>query len=351
MSSPPPVVDYDYCASSYLALRHVYRSGVAWKDGVVPVVHRREPGAQIPVRRADEMDQYFSARMAGLDPETTGVLLSGGMDSAIVASYLPAGTRAFSFRFVDRGTPDELRFAREYADSLGLRFVEVPITGGDYTDPLPELMAHRNAPVHSIEPQIYTALRAARDLGITLVATGENADSLFGGFDGLVSTEWAFDDFVRRYTFVDPARALRQPADYYDAFETSRVEGDNVDAHAFMSTVFAEESLNSYLNPAGLLGVELLSPFAELRMRDPLDLARVQRGESKYLVRELFRLRFPGLEPHQKLPMPRSVESLLAQWQGPTRPEFLPGAAAGMRPDQRWMMFALERFLEMLDDE
>ena len=310
---------------------------------------RRDFNELKPVTDAVQMDEYLTRRLGGLDPETTGVLLSGGMDSAIIASYLPRGARALTFRFADGDTPSEVAEARTYAEQLGLRLVEVPIALTEYLQSLPALMRRRNAPVHSIEPQIYRSLVTARDLGIDTVLTGENADSLFGGFDGLVASEWSYEDFVRRYTFVDPVLVLNRPVDYKDAFEASR-RGDQADAHHFMSTVFAEESLNSYLNPAGLAGIDLVSPFAELRMADALDLPRVQRGDSKYLVRDLFRLRFDGDEPRPKLPMPRSVGTLLANWNGPTRPEFRPKTAEGLRPDQRWMIFVLEQFLEMIDE-
>jgi asparagine synthetase B (glutamine-hydrolysing) len=343
------LVDYDYCLTSFLALRHVYRRDVAWSKDAVPVFARRDFDELTPVHDAEQMDELFARRLQSLDPETTGVLLSGGMDSAITSSYLPRGTRAFTFRFSDRDTFSEVEQARFYAERAGLRLVEVPINKSDYLSALPALMRHRNAPVHSIEPQIYKALIMAQDSGVETVVTGENADSLFGGFDGLVASEWSYDDFVRRYSFVDPAQVLVHPAEYREAFDGSR-RGEFVDAHHFMSSVFAEESLNSYVNAASLAGITLISPFAEMQMADPLDIARVQRGDSKYLVRELFRRRFDGKNPPDKLPMPRSVGSLLIDWDGPVRREFLPRAADGLRPDQRWMLFALEQFLETLDD-
>lgn len=98
-------VDSDYCLSSLLALRHVYRQAVVWRSDAVPVFARRDFDELALVSDATQMDDFFARRLQGLDPDTTGVLLSGGMDSAIVSSYLPRGSWASTFRFVGRDTP------------------------------------------------------------------------------------------------------------------------------------------------------------------------------------------------------------------------------------------------------
>ena len=66
-------------------------------------------------------------------------------------------------------------------------------------------------------------------------------------------------------------------------------------------------------------------------------------------IRELFKKRYNGLEPNPKLPMPRAVGVWLKDWQGPTRPEFKKIDINEFKPDQKWLMFILEDFLNRLD--
>ena len=48
--------------------------------------------------------------------------------------------------------------------------------------------------------------------------------------------------------------------------------------------------------------------------------------------------------------MPRAVGIWLADWDGPTREEFLPGCVEGLKADQKWLLYSLEMFLNMLDN-
>lgn len=85
-------------------------------------------------------------------------------------------------------------------------------------------------------------------------------------------------------------------------------------------------------------------------MAEPLDLSRVRRGESKYLIRELFRRRYPGLAIPDKIPMPRPVEQYFINWQGPTRPEFRNDIdIMTLTGDQKWQLYCLEKFLDIYD--
>ena len=80
----------------------------------------------------------------------------------------------------------------------------------------------------------------------------------------------------------------------------------------------------------------------------PLDLRRVRSGDSKYLLRDLFRKRYPGLEVPEKIAMPRAVNQWMKDWEGPKRAEFIKGCADGLTGEQRFMIYSLERFLNLI---
>lgn len=72
-------------------------------------------------------------------------------------------------------------------------------------------MKHKKAPLHPVEVGLYKAAVASQQDGINVLASGTGADTMFGGLDKLLSKDWTFDEFVKRYTFLDPIRALKRP--------------------------------------------------------------------------------------------------------------------------------------------
>ncbi len=84
-------------------------------------------------------------------------------------------------------------------------------------------------------------------------------------------------------------------------------------------------------------------------MAEPLTLERVRSGDSKYLIRDLFRIRYPGLEVPEKLPMSRPAEDWMNDWEGPKRYEFIPGCAEKLNGEQKLLLYSLERFLDIIE--
>lgn len=344
------MIDKDLCMSMYLSLRFVAQSNLIWAEGWEPILHAKDFGGLMPVSTAKEIDglikKIFDRSLSG----KIGILLSGGMDSAILASYLPKGTMAYTIRSNADIAVDEIEKATVYSDILNLNLKIVEVTWDDYLLYTPELMRHKKSPVHSIEPLIYKAALAAKADGVECLVSGESADAHFGGMDGLLSKDWTFDDFVKRYTYVDPFKVLHSPRNFSSVFEPYRTDY-GIDSHKFVSEIFFTESLNSYLNPTLLAGVSLCAPFSEMRMGVPIDLQKIRNDASKYLIRELHALRFPALIPNRKLPMPRAVGQWLANWQGPKRPEFKKIAIEEFSGDQKWLLFCLEMFLDLIEEK
>ena len=85
-------------------------------------------------------------------------------------------------------------------------------------------------------------------------------------------------------------------------------------------------------------------------MRDALDLYRVRHGEPKYLVRNLYAMKYPEVEVPNKIPMPRPVDMVFADWTGPTRPEFRDDIPMNtLTGNQKWQLWCAEQFLDSLD--
>ncbi len=339
-----------FCLSSFLTFRYVIDPAAEWVPGLRPRFPDASTQGQVPVASMEEVEEQLRAILARKMSATTGILLSGGIDSAILAAFLPPGTRAYTIKFNADAFLDESIQARVYADALGLNHSVVDVNWEDYAAFAPELMRHKKAPLHAIEVSLHKAARAARADGIDTLIVGNGADSTFGGMDKLLSRDWTLEEFYRRYTFIPPDSVLRNPVDLRSYYEPYRQADGWIDIQRFLKTVHGIGIIQSFECGIHSAGLSLLEPFEQLRYTLPLDLARIRSGESKYLLQALFRRLFHNRPPPAKIPFARPMDAWLSGWNGPTRPEFLPDVDwHAFTGDQRWLLYSLGQFLDLLD--
>lgn len=345
-------VDKNFCMSSFLALRYIEKQNVNFFDNVNykhPVLPKEE--SRILVHNAYDIDTAINMQIQSIRKKSkkTGILLSGGMDSAILASYL-TGCDAYTFRFLDgKYQKEELNRASYYAQTYGLNLHYVDISWKTVTDNLSLLMKKKGGPVHSIEPQICQGAKQAKADGVDLMIIGDGSDYVFGGMDKLLSKDWTFEEFMKRYIYVEPFLVLNESVSIQYLFERYR-KGNNIDFIKFMDIVATEESYGSYSNAFDVADLKYFDPYEKLKMAEPLDLNRIRNGEPKYLIRELFKLKYPNMAVPNKVPMPRPVDSYFANWEGPKRYEFKKNIdMKQFTGNQKWLIWCLEEFLNMYE--
>ncbi len=339
-------VDKNYCMSSFLAFRYIVDGEKNFGEGLR---HKHfvqmDDSRKTPVCTAEEIDGALEAQFRQLSGEKLGILLSGGMDSAILAAYMP-GADAYTFRFLGgEYQKAELNRAEYYANYYGLKLHYVDIDWQKVLEAVDPVMAKKQAPVHSIEPQIYLGAMQAEEDGITKMIIGDASDYVFGGMDQLLSRDWKYAEFYNRFIYIDPERVLNEPVSMQPVFEPFR-RGENIDFMGMMDSITVDESYSSYENAFLAADMPYVDPYEPLKMAEPLDLNRVRNGESKYLIRELFRMKYPDYPVPEKVPMPRPVDLYFKDWQGPRRPEFRSDLdMASFTGNQKWLLWCLERFL------
>ena len=342
--------DKQYCMSSYLAFRYIERDDMDFFDGMHHKnIDEISDDEKTFVRTADEIGSAIENQMKQFKNKKRGILLSGGMDSAIVASYMNGG-EAYTFRFFGGDfQKEELIRAEYYAKlyNLNLHYVEISWeTVEKYVD---LCMKAKGAPVHSIEPQILQAALQAKSDGVEIMFVGESSDLVFGGMDKLLSKDWTKKEFQERYTFTKPEDVLNNPVNIAYVYERYQKNGI-FDFMAFMDDIFSVESSSSYFNAFAVAQMLYYDPYAHLKMEEPLDLKRVRNGEPKYLIRELMAKRYPGIPVPDKNPMPRPVDIYFRDWSGPRRPEFRRDLdVAKFSGNQKWQIWCLERFLNIYE--
>ncbi len=344
------MIDKQFCMSSYLTFRYIEHPDMDFYEGL----HHRNiilpsDEEQISVLNSRDIDRSIAAVFESLQGKKLGLLLSGGMDSACLASYMP-GMDAYTFRFLG-GTyqQEELNRAEYYAKQYGMNLHYVDISWENILPCIEPVVRAKHAPVHSIEPQLYLAAKQAQRDGVEHLIIGESADLLFGGMNQLLAKDWSLEEFQNRYTFTNPADVLVEPVDMSYLYERYR-SVNGIDFLAFMDDVFSVESSSSYWNAFTAANVPYTDPYAKLRMAELLDLQRVRNGDSKYLIRDLFRMKYPGYPVPEKVPMPRLVDQYFADWAGPSRPEFRKDMdITGFTGNQKWQMWCLEFFLNLYE--
>lgn len=342
------MVDKKYCMSSFLVFRYIVDDQKEFFAHTKHQVYKKIPEEKrVPVSNEIDIDIAIREQFELVNSKHMGILLSGGMDSACLASYM-RGSDAYTFRFLGGSyQKDELSRAEYYAMKYQLKLHYVDISWETVQNNLDAVMMTKGAPVHSIEPQILEAVKQAEADGVELMVVGDAADYVFAGMDGLYAKDWSFSEFVDRYTYLMPERVLSEPVSMLPAFEKYR-QGEKIDFIGLMHEYTDIESYASYANAFHAGGMEYLDPYEVLKMSEPLDLYRVRNGESKYLIRALFRMKYPEIPVPQKLPMPRPVDEYFKSWSGPKRSEFKRNLDMNQfTGNQKWQMYCLERFLDI----
>ncbi len=345
------MTDKQFCMSSYLAFRYIERDDMEFCDGIKhrPIV-RISDDEKVLVKDNSETDVAIQNVFNQLRGEHLGLLLSGGMDSATLASYMK-GCDAYTFRFLGGAfQKEELQRAERFAAYNHMTLHYVDINWDEVQKALPIVMQSKGAPVHSIEPQLYIAAKQAQKDGITRLIIGDGSDYVFGGMDKLLSKDWKYEEWKNRFIYLNPNNVLREPGNWEYLFERYRIDETNVDWFAMNDVVSSEESYSSYENAFAAAQMPYTDPYDKLKLAEPLDLNRIRAGESKYVIRELYKKKYPDLPLPEKLPMPRPVDIYFKDWQGPTRPEFRRDIdMASLTGNQKWLLYCLQEFLNMVD--
>ncbi len=341
------VVDKDFSFSSYLAFRYIVKKGIGWGEGVVPEFPEIEEGELFKVKTPEDVREALKAILAEELKADTGLLLSSGIDSAILAALLPKDTPSYTIRFIADNAVDESTAAKMYAERCGLDHTVIDVTWDDYLEYGDHLMKNKKSPLHAVEVGLFKSTLMAKENGVKNLILGNGADSTFGGLDKLLSKDWTFDEFVERYTFVKPKGVAKRPVSILDTYEEYRT-GDQIDVIRFLKIVHGFGVIQAFDNAIHCGGCEIIAPYERLLLDAPLDIARIRGGESKYILRNIFKDIYKELDVPEKIPFSRPMDRWLSDWTGPKRSEFVDDLdMTKFTGDQKWLLYCLERFLDI----
>jgi len=116
-----------------------------------------------------------------------GAYISGGLDSAMIVSYisrvLEGPVPTFSLRFADREF-DEGPYQKAVVHRFGTSHTEITVSAADIGQAFPKAVWHAESPMVRTAPVPMMLLaQSVRAQGIKVVLTGEGADETLAGYD------------------------------------------------------------------------------------------------------------------------------------------------------------------------
>ena len=117
------MVNKDFCLSSYMAFRYIWKDGVDFAEGFQHKNFRPvEEKDRIPVKTSEDIDREIQKQFDELYQkyDNIGILLSGGMDSANLAAYLKPGSHAYTFNSASGEFDADIERAKTYCKKLQL---------------------------------------------------------------------------------------------------------------------------------------------------------------------------------------------------------------------------------------
>ena len=120
------MVNKDFCLSSYMAFRYIWKDGVDFAEGFQHKNFRQvEDKDRIPVKTSEDIDREIQKQFDELYAKynNIGILLSGGMDSANLAAYLKPGSHAYTFNSTSGEFDADVERAKTYCKNYNCNII------------------------------------------------------------------------------------------------------------------------------------------------------------------------------------------------------------------------------------
>lgn len=132
----------------------------------------------------DKIEQVFEDSVAAhrISDVEVGCFLSSGVDSSYVASYF-AGQKTFTVGFGEDEKYNEISYAKELSEKIGVEHHYKTITPDEYWGNIRKVMYHMDQPLADASCiALYFVSKLASE-SVKVVLSGEGSDELFGGYN------------------------------------------------------------------------------------------------------------------------------------------------------------------------
>lgn len=190
----PEYLCFEYIPSNETLFKYVYKMPPAsyfiCKDGKMEITEYYHLQYHIDDKKSlaeweDIIAETFrdSTEVHGIADVEVGCFLSSGMDSSYAVKEMAKGNRVktFSVGFAEEKY-SELKYAEEYAKTIGVDIFTKKITADEYFDAVPTVQYYMDEPLPNPSAiALYFLTKKAAEQ-VKVVLSGEGADELFGGY-------------------------------------------------------------------------------------------------------------------------------------------------------------------------
>ena len=190
----PEYLCFEYIPSNETLFKNVYKMPPAsyfiCKDGKMEITEYYHLQYHIDETKSleaweDIIADTFrdSTEVHGIADVEVGCFLSSGMDSSYAVKEMAKGNRVktFSVGFAEEKY-SELKYAEEYAHTIGVDIYTKKITADEYFDAVPTVQYFMDEPLPNPSAiALYFLTKTAAEQ-VKVVLSGEGADELFGGY-------------------------------------------------------------------------------------------------------------------------------------------------------------------------
>ena len=128
-----------------------------------------------------------SVRLELMSDVPLGVMLSGGLDSSLLAALMSRNlsdpVQTFSVGFAEDTQSSELDDARAVASAIGATHHELKLSIDEVELDLGELLWHLDEPIADLSTLGFHALCKLAAEHVTVALCGQGSDELYGGYD------------------------------------------------------------------------------------------------------------------------------------------------------------------------
>jgi predicted subunit of tRNA(5-methylaminomethyl-2-thiouridylate) methyltransferase len=269
----------------------------------------------LEVHTSEEATDYLKNRLGGL--KDAAILLSGGMDSAILMPFMPKNTVAYTIYHEQLDEDNEVEIARKYCEKFGITHKVIAIKPQEYLDSMDALMINKKMPLSPAEPIFYIATKAAIRDGFKQIVTGGGADTCYGGASKLRKnyTPKSFQKRLER-SYISPKKTLNNYADlnnilldyltppqetkpktgnFFAKFAPKALNKELIDSKRFLREIGIERF--AFDNAINLAGATHVAPLKEMSYDFNEE---KNRKIPKYFIQEIYESIY-GYTPPKKL--------------------------------------------------
>lgn len=136
-----------------------------------------------------------AVRMRMISDVPLGVMLSGGLDSSLIAALMAEAStqpvETFSIGFVEERNANELEWARLTAQRIGANHHEMLTSAAEHDELLDDALWHLEEPIADLSFIGFLLLSRLARQHVTVALCGQAADELLGGYRKHLAASWA----------------------------------------------------------------------------------------------------------------------------------------------------------------